>query len=75
MLMTVSAFGAASAIMTLATLAYIGVGLNFATAEFGVMISKLIDYHAAAPFSFALSIFVIFLTVLSLLMIGSEHRP
>lgn len=75
MLMTVSAFGAASAIMTLATLAYIGVGLRVPTAEFGVMITQLIDYHVAGAFSFALSIFVIFLTVLSLLMIGSGRKP
>ncbi|MGX0954760.1 peptide/nickel transport system permease protein [Pseudomonas viridiflava] len=75
---TVSALGAASAITTLATLSYtlsyIGAGLSITTVEFGFMIRQFIDYYAAAPFSFALPIFVIFLMVLSLILIGGARK-
>ncbi|MDU8357399.1 ABC transporter permease [Pseudomonas syringae group sp. J309-1] len=74
-LMTFSASGAASAILALATLSYLGAGVSPPTAEPGLMITQLMAYSEAAPFSFALPILVIFLTVLSLLMIGSGRRP
>jgi peptide/nickel transport system permease protein len=74
-LMTFSASGAASAILALATLSYLGAGVSPPTAEPGLMITQLMAYSEAAPFSFALPIFVIFLTVLSLLMIGSGRKP
>ncbi|SFB02234.1 peptide/nickel transport system permease protein [Pseudomonas sp. NFIX10] len=74
-LMTFSASGAASAILALATLSYLGVGVSPPTAEPGLMIAQLMPYSVAAPFSFALPVFVIFLTVLSLLIIGSGRRP
>ncbi|MET0125387.1 MAG: ABC transporter permease [Pseudomonas caspiana] len=74
-LLSTSALGAASAILVLATLAYLGAGVNPPTAEPGLMITQLMPYYSAAPLSFALPIVVIFLTVFSLLMIGSRRRP
>ncbi|WP_407315353.1 ABC transporter permease [Pseudomonas sp. nanlin1] len=74
-LVSTSAFAAASAILALATLAYLGAGVSPPTAELGLMITQLMPYYSAAPLSFALPILVIFLTVLSLLMIGSGRRP
>lgn len=73
-LMTFSASGAASAILALATLSYLGAGVRPPTAEPGLMITQLLPYSEAAPFSFALPVFVLFLTVLSLLMIASGRR-
>ncbi|MCV4288879.1 ABC transporter permease [Pseudomonas capsici] len=75
MLRTLSASGAASAIMVLATLGFLGFGVSPPTAELGLMITELLQYYAAAPLSFALPIFVIFLLVFSLLLIGGGRKP
>ncbi|GFM81333.1 ABC transporter permease [Pseudomonas cichorii] len=74
MLIPLCASGAASAIMVLATLGFLGLGVSPPTAEPGVMISELLQYYAAAPFSFALPIVVIFLLVFSLLLIGGGRK-
>jgi peptide/nickel transport system permease protein len=73
-LMTLAAFGAASAIMAIAALGFISVGVRPPTAELGLMITELLPYFAEAPSIIALPILVIFLIVLSLLLIAGGRK-
>jgi len=75
MLMTIAAFGAASAIMAIAALGFVSVGVRPPTAELGLMITELLPYFAEAPFVMALPIIVIFLVVLSLMLIAGKRKP
>lgn len=75
MLMTIAAFGAASAIMAIAALGFVSVGVRPPTAELGLMITELLPYFAEAPFVIALPIVVIFLVVLSLMLIAGKRKP
>jgi len=74
-LMTIAAFGAASAIMAIAALGFVSVGVRPPTAELGLMITELLPYFAEAPVIIALPILVIFLIVLSLMLIAGERKP
>ncbi|WP_122279973.1 ABC transporter permease [Pseudomonas syringae group genomosp. 3] len=75
MLMTISAFGAASAIMAIGALGFVSVGVRPPTAELGLMITELLPYFSEAPFIIALPISVIFFIVLSLMLIGGGRKP
>lgn len=75
LLMTIAAFGAASAIMAIAALGFVSVGVRPPTAELGLMITELLPYFAEAPFVMALPIVVIFLVVLSLMLIAGKRKP
>lgn len=72
-LMTLAAFGAASAIMAIAALGFVSIGVRPPTAELGLMITELLPYFAEAPFVIALPIVVIFLVVLSLILIAGKR--
>lgn len=74
-LMTIAAFGAASAIMAIAALGFVSVGVRPPTAELGLMITELLPYFAEAPFIIALPILVIFLIVLSLMLMAGGRKP
>lgn len=74
-LMTIAAFGAASAIMAIAALGFVSVGVRPPTAELGLMITELLPYFAEAPVIIALPILVIFLIVLSLMLIAGGRKP
>ena len=74
-LMTLAAFGAASAIMAIAALGFVSIGVRPPTAELGLMITELLPYFAEAPFVIALPIVVIFLVVLSLILIAGKRMP
>ncbi|WJD72235.1 ABC transporter permease [Pseudomonas asiatica] len=74
-LMTIAAFGAASAIMAIAALSFVSVGVRPPTAELGLMITELLPYFAEAPSVIALPILVIFLIVLSLMLIAGGRKP
>jgi peptide/nickel transport system permease protein len=74
-LMTLAAFGAASAIMAIAALGFVSIGVRPPTAELGLMITELLPYYAEAPLIIALPIFVIFLTILSLVLIAGGRKP
>lgn len=74
-LMTIAAFGAASAIMAIAALSFVSVGVRPPTAELGLMITELLPYFAEAPWVIALPILVIFLIVLSLMLIAGGRKP
>jgi peptide/nickel transport system permease protein len=74
-LLTLAAFGAASAIMAIAALGFVSVGVRPPTAELGLMITELLPYFAEAPLIIALPILVIFLIVLSLMLIAGGRKP
>ncbi|MDT7835343.1 ABC transporter permease [Aquabacterium sp. OR-4] len=48
-LLTLAAFGAAAAVLALATLGFVGVGLQPPTAELGLMLIELLPYWREAP--------------------------
>ncbi|MFR0673489.1 ABC transporter permease [Enterobacterales bacterium AW_CKDN230030176-1A_HGKHYDSX7] len=73
-ILTLAAFGAASAIMAIAALGFISVGVRPPTAELGLMITELLPYFAEAPSIIALPILVIFLIVLSLMLIAGGRK-
>jgi peptide/nickel transport system permease protein len=73
-LMTIAAFGAASAIMAIAALGFISVGVRPPTAELGLMITELLPYYAEAPIVIALPILVILLIILSLMLIAGGRK-
>ncbi|GGJ87204.1 ABC transporter permease [Pseudomonas matsuisoli] len=74
-LLTIAAFGAASAIMAIAALSFVSVGVKPPTAELGLMITELLPYFSEQPFVIAAPILVIFLIILSLMLIAGGRKP
>lgn len=74
-ILTVGAFGAATAIMAVAALGFVSVGLRPPTAELGLMMTELLPYYAEAPGVLLQPILAVFLLVLSLnLLAGYRAR-
>lgn len=73
--LTIAAFGTASAIMAIAALGFVSVGVKPPTAELGLMITELLPYFLEAPSIIAQPIMMIFLVVLSLILIAGGRRP
>lgn len=72
---TLAAFGAASAILAMAALGFVSVGLRPPTAELGLMMIELLPYYHEAPWAMAQPILVLFVVVLSLnLLAGKDPR-
>lgn len=72
---TLMAFGAGNAVLALATLGFVNVGLKPPTAELGLMMTELFPYYYEAPFVFFLPIVTVFLLVLSFqLLSGKPHE-
>ena len=74
-MLTVAAFGAASAIMAMAALGFVSVGLRPPTAELGLMTTELLPYYAEAPFVLLQPIAAVFLLVLSLNLLAGHRTP
>lgn len=74
MLLTVGAYGAASAIMAIAALGFVSVGVRPPTPELGAMMIELLPYYEEAPHALLQPIAVIFLMVLALQLIGAKDR-
>jgi peptide/nickel transport system permease protein len=74
-IMTIAAFGAATAILSIAALGFVSIGLRPPTAELGLMMTELLPYYDEAPWALAQPILVVFLLVLSLnMMTGGARR-
>ncbi|WP_066802530.1 ABC transporter permease [Moraxella oblonga] len=72
---TLMAFGAGNAVLTLATLGFVNVGLKPPIAELGLMMTELFPYYYEAPLVFFLPIITVFLLVLSFqLLSGKQHE-
>lgn len=73
--LTLAAFGAASAILAMAALGFVSVGLRPPTSELGLMMIELLPYYYEAPWTMAQPILVLFVLVMSLnLLAGSDSR-
>lgn len=74
-LLTLMRFGYAGAVLAMAALGFIGVGLQPPTAELGVMMIELLPYYSEAPWLIAAPILILFFTLLGMILLGSERKP
>lgn len=75
-LKTIAAFGAATAVTSVAALGFVSVGVRPPTAEWGVMMTELLPYWREAPFLILQPVACLVLTVLALhLSVGGLRRP
>lgn len=70
---TLTAFGAGNAVLALATLGFVNVGLRPPTAELGLMMTELFPYYYEAPLVFFLPIITVFLLVLSFQLLSGKQ--
>lgn len=74
-LLTIAAFGAATAVTAVAALGFVSVGVRPPTAEWGVMMTELLPYWREAPFLILQPVGCLVLTVLALhLSVGGLRR-
>ncbi|MYM33306.1 ABC transporter permease subunit [Duganella sp. FT94W] len=74
-LLTLMRFGYAGAVLAMAALGFIGVGLQPPTAELGVMMIELLPYYSEAPWLIASPMLILFFTLLGMLLLGGERKP
>ncbi|MGH1415499.1 MAG: ABC transporter permease [Pelagimonas sp.] len=75
-LLTIAAFGAATAVTSVAALGFVSVGIRPPTAEWGVMMTELLPYWREAPFLILQPVVCLVITVLALhLSVGGLRRP
>lgn len=72
---TLMSFGAAAAVLALAALGFVGVGLRPPTPELGVMMTELLPYYAEAPWLIAAPIGVLFIFLLALVLLAGDKDP
>jgi peptide/nickel transport system permease protein len=65
-LLTIAAFGAATAVTAVAALGFVSVGIRPPTAEWGVMMTQLLPYWREAPFLIFQPVICLVITVLAL---------
>jgi peptide/nickel transport system permease protein len=73
-LLTLMRFGYAGAVLAMAALGFIGVGLQPPTAELGVMMIELLPYYSEAPWLVGAPIFILFATLLGMILVGSAKN-
>lgn len=71
-LLTIAAFGAANAILMMASLGFVYVGIQPPLAELGLMIVELFPYYSDAPWLLAQPLLVLALLVLSCHLLGGS---
>lgn len=71
---TLSAFAIGNAILALATLGFISVGLRPPTADLGLMMTELFPYYYQAPLIFIQPVLAVFLLVLSLQLLSGRIK-
>ncbi|WP_061291454.1 ABC transporter permease [Azotobacter vinelandii] len=72
-LLSLAAFGAAGAILALAALGFVSVGLKPPTTELGLMMVELFPYYSDAPWVLAQPVLAVFLLVLGLQLLAGKH--
>lgn len=72
--LTLSAFAAGNAVLALATLGFINVGLRPPTPELGLMMTELFPYYYEAPWIFMQPVLVVFLLVLSFQLMSGRVK-
>lgn len=73
-LFTLMRFGFAGAVLAMAALGFVGVGLQPPTPELGVMMIELLPYYGEAPWLLGAPVLVLFLTLLGLLLLSPERE-
>lgn len=71
---TLTAFSIGNAILALATLGFVSVGLRPPTAELGLMMTELFPYYYQAPLIFLQPVIAVFLLVLSLQLLAGKIK-
>lgn len=75
-LLTIAAFGAATAVTAVGALGFVSVGIRPPTAEWGVMMTELLPYWREAPFLILQPVACLVITVLALhLSVGGAKPP
>ncbi len=74
-LLTIAAFGAATAVTAVAALGFVSVGIRPPTAEWGVMMTQLLPYWREAPFLILQPVLCLVVTVLALHLSVGVRRP
>lgn len=74
LLATLSAFSLGNAVLALATLGFVSVGLRPPTAELGLMMTELFPYYYEAPWIFIQPVLAVFLLVLSLQLLSGRVK-
>lgn len=74
MVATLTAFSIGNAILALATLGFVSVGLRPPTAELGLMMTELFPYYYQAPLIFLQPVLAVFLLVLSLQLLSGKIK-
>lgn len=74
MVLTLSAFSMGSAILALATLGFVSVGLRPPTAELGLMMTELFPYYYQAPHIFIQPVLAVFVLVLSCQLLSGRVK-
>lgn len=75
-LVTLAAFGVATAVTAMAALGFVSVGVRPPTAEWGVMMTQLLPYWREAPWLILQPVACLVVTVLGLhLAVGLDARP
>lgn len=69
---TLLAFGAGSAVLSLAALGFVGVGIRPPTAEWGIMMTELFPYYQEAPWLFAQPVALLAETVAGLALLADR---
>lgn len=73
-MLTLSAFAAGNAVLALATLGFINVGLRPPTPELGLMMTELFPYYYEAPWIFIQPVLVVFLLVFSFQLMSGRVK-
>ncbi|TCP95319.1 peptide/nickel transport system permease protein [Cricetibacter osteomyelitidis] len=71
---TLSAFSAGNAVLALATLGFVNVGLRPPTPELGLMMTELFPYYYEAPYIFMQPILAVFLLVLAFQLMSGKVK-
>lgn len=73
-LATLMRFGFGGAVLAMAALGFIGVGLQPPTPELGVMMIELLPYYSEAPWLVGAPVALLFFTMLGLMLIGGRDE-
>ena len=72
---TLMCFGAASAILAMAALGFVGVGLQPPTPELGLMLIELMPYYSEAPWLITAPIAALVLLLMALVLLTGQREP
>ncbi|MBY4896627.1 ABC transporter permease [Cupriavidus sp. AU9028] len=73
MLATLASFGVGAAVLALAAMGFVGLGLPPPTAELGLLMTELLPYAGEAPWAMASPIVVIAMAMLALVLLGERR--